>query len=93
MEVFMLRAISAFVVSILLAHVAIAQNPQAESGMQCMMGQQQGMSTMHEQMMKGMQADLDSMHSTLQKMKEQVSKVSDQSIRDQLQLNIDMWQR
>jgi predicted nucleic acid-binding Zn-ribbon protein len=47
---------------------------------------------MHEQMMKDMQGDLDSMRSNLQKMKDQVGKVSDRETRNQLQLNIDMWQ-
>jgi len=34
------------------------------------------MSKMHEQMMKDMQADLDNMRSNLQKMKDQIGKVS-----------------
>ena len=50
------------------------------------------MSKMHEQMVKDMQGDLDSMRSNLQKMKDQIGKVSDVRTRDQLQLNIDMWQ-
>jgi Skp family chaperone for outer membrane proteins len=50
------------------------------------------MSKMHEQMMKEMQADLDNMRSNLQKMKDQIGKVSDRGTRDQLQLNIEMWQ-
>ena len=32
------------------------------------------------------------MRSNLQKMKDQIGKVSDRGTRDQLQLNIDMWQ-
>lgn len=47
---------------------------------------------MHEQMMTDMQGDLDNLRSNLQKMKDQVGKVSDRGTRDQLQLNIDMWQ-
>jgi hypothetical protein len=39
-----------------------------------------------------MHADLDSMCSKLQKMKDQIGKVSDRATRDQLQLNIEMWQ-
>ncbi len=50
------------------------------------------MSKMHEQMMKDLQADLDNMRSHLQRMKDQIGKVSDRGTRDQLQLNIDMWQ-
>ena len=50
------------------------------------------MSKMHEQMVKDMQADLDSMRSNLQKMKDQIGKVSDRATSDQLQLNIEMWQ-
>lgn len=47
---------------------------------------------MHEQMMKSMQADLDSMKANLQKMKDQLASVKDQSTKDQLQLNVTMWQ-
>jgi hypothetical protein len=43
-------------------------------------------------MMKDMQADLDSMRSNLQEMKDQIGKVSDRGTKEQLQLNIDMWQ-
>ncbi len=50
------------------------------------------MAKMHEKMMKDMQGDVDSMRSNLQKMKDQIGKVSDRGTRDQLQLNIDMWQ-
>ena len=35
---------------------------------------------------------LDSMSTNLQKMKDEVSKVSDQSSKNAMQLNIDMWQ-
>ena len=42
--------------------------------------------------MKDMQADLDSMRSNLQEMKDQIGKVSDRGTKEQLQLNIDMWQ-
>jgi len=47
---------------------------------------------MHQQMMSSMQADLDSMKANLEKMKSQVANVKDQSTKDQLQLNIAMWQ-
>lgn len=50
------------------------------------------MGAMHEQMMKSMQADLDSMKANLQKMKAQLASVKDQGAKDQLQLNITMWQ-
>jgi hypothetical protein len=50
------------------------------------------MSKMHEQMMKDMQANLDNMRASLQEMKDQIGKVSDRGTKDQLQLNIDMWQ-
>jgi septal ring factor EnvC (AmiA/AmiB activator) len=73
----------------LAASVALAQNPPARPGMGSQMGQQQNR---HEQAMKNMQADVDSMQANLKKMKEQLGKVSDQPTKDQLQLNIDMWQ-
>ena len=47
---------------------------------------------MHEQMMKNMQADLDSMKANLQKMKDQLRAIEDPGIREQAQLNIAMWQ-
>lgn len=47
---------------------------------------------MHEQMMKNMQADLDSMKANLQKMKDQLRAIEDPGIREQAQLNIGMWQ-
>jgi peptidoglycan hydrolase CwlO-like protein len=50
------------------------------------------MAAQHEQMMKGLQADVDSMKANLQKMKAQLGSVKDQSTKDQLQLNITMWQ-
>jgi hypothetical protein len=87
---FMQRAISLFLVWMLVAPAAIAQNPPDQSSMPGNT-RQQNMSAMRDQMMKNMQADLDSMRSNLQKMKDQLKKVSDQSTRDQLQLNIDMW--
>jgi len=85
---------------------SLAQNPPEQSGMDHNMPQKSQtsgtdrrgmhgmheMSKMHEQMMKDMQTDLDSMRSTLQKMKDQIGKVSDRGTKDQLQLNIDMWQ-
>ncbi|HEY6972198.1 MAG TPA: hypothetical protein VJA94_23505 [Candidatus Angelobacter sp.] len=87
-----MRITSVFLGSILVAFAAVAQNPPDHSGMSSKMGQQQNMSAMHDQMMKGMQADLDSMRSKLQKMKDQLNKISDQSTKDQFQLNIEMWQ-
>jgi hypothetical protein len=81
-----------------------AQNAPEQPGVGSGMGQDQApgtgmmgmhhrhdMSKMHEQMMTDMQGDLDSMRSNLQKMKDQISKVSDRGTRDRLQLNIDMW--
>lgn len=47
---------------------------------------------MHDQMMKDMQANLDTMRATVQKMKDQLTKVTDASTRDQLQLNISLWE-
>ena len=85
--------------------LSVAQNAPAQPGTSGGMGQGQApgpgvmgmhhphdMSKMHEQMMKDMQGDLDGMRSNLQKMKDQIGKVSDRGTRDQLQLNIDMWQ-
>jgi hypothetical protein len=46
----------------------------------------------HEQMMRQMQASLDGMKANLQKMKDGIAGVNDQATRDQLQLNIDLWQ-
>ncbi|MFI5105976.1 MAG: hypothetical protein ACHP79_13710, partial [Terriglobales bacterium] len=50
------------------------------------------MGAMHEQMMKDMQADLDGMKANLQKMKDLAAKTNDPAAKDQLQLNISMWQ-
>jgi hypothetical protein len=47
---------------------------------------------MHEQMMKGLQADLDSMRANLQRMKAQLGTVKDQGAKEQARLNIAMWQ-
>lgn len=88
----MLRMTNIFLALALFISVASAQNAPDQPGMAGKMGQQQHMAAMHEQMMKGMQADLDSMRSNLQKMKDQLAKVSDPSTKDQLQLNISMWQ-
>ena len=84
---------------------SLAQNVPAQPGTGSGMSQDQApgpgmmgmhhphdMSKMHEQMMKDMQGDIDGMRSNLQKMKDQIGKVSDRETRNQLQLNIDMWQ-
>lgn len=52
----------------------------------------QAMGAQHEQMMKNMQADLDAMKANLQKMKDLLGKTKDASAKEQLQLNINMWQ-
>jgi hypothetical protein len=88
-----------------LGALSLAQNAPEQPGTGSRMSQDQtpgtgmmgmhhkhDMSKMHEQMMKDMQADSDSMRFNLQKMKDQIGKVSDRGTRDQLQLNIDMWQ-
>ena len=85
--------------------LSLAQNPPEQPGIGSPMSQDQApgkgmmgmhhmhdMSTMHEQMTKDMQTDLESMRSNLQKMKDRIGKVSDRGTRDQLQLNIGMWQ-
>ncbi len=69
----------------------MSQDQSTGTGMMGM-NHMHGMSKMHEQMMKDMQSDLDSMHSNLRKMKDEIGKVSDRDMRNQLQLNIDMWQ-
>jgi hypothetical protein len=50
------------------------------------------MSTQHEEMMKNEQTDLDAMRAQLQKMRDQTARVSDQSRKEEMQLNNDMWQ-
>ena len=88
-----------------LGALSLAQNPPEQPGTGGRMSQDQtsgtgmmgmhhthDMSKMHEQMMKDTQNDLDNMRSNLRKMKDQIGKVSDRGTRDQLQLNIDMWQ-
>ncbi len=85
---------------VFLGSLSLAQNPSQQPGAGNRMDQKSQtsgmgmheMSNMHEQMMKDMQADLDSMRSNLQEMKDQIGKVSDRGTKDQLQLNIDMWQ-
>jgi TolA-binding protein len=85
---------------VFLGSLSLAQNPSQQPGAGNRMDQKSQtsgmgmheMSNMHEQMMKDMQANLDSMRSNLQEMKDQIGKVSDRSTKDQLQLNIDMWQ-
>ena len=47
---------------------------------------------MHQQMMKNMQADLDGMKASLQQMKALLAKTKEASAREQLQLNVNMWQ-
>jgi hypothetical protein len=99
----MTRIAILFVSLVLLGFLSHAQNPPEQPGMGSRMDQERTsgmgmhhpmheMSTMHEQMMKDMQVDLDTMRSNLQKMKDQIGKVSDRGTKDQLQLNIDMWQ-
>ncbi|MBZ5525280.1 MAG: hypothetical protein LAP21_23885, partial [Acidobacteriia bacterium] len=46
----------------------------------------------HEKMMKEMQASVDGMKANLQKMKDSLAGVKDEATRDQLQLNINLWQ-
>jgi hypothetical protein len=88
---------------VFLGSLSLAQNPSQEPGTGSRKDQESqtsgmgmhgmhDMSKMHEQMMNDMQADLDSMRSNLQKMKDQIGKVSDRGTKEQLQLNIDMWQ-
>ncbi len=62
-----------------------SQNPQMQN-----MGQ---MRAMHEEMMKNMRADVDSMKATLQQMQNQLGTVSDTSVHQQLQWNVDLWQK
>jgi hypothetical protein len=50
------------------------------------------MGAMHEKMMKEMQADMDGMKANLQKMKDLSAKTNDPAAKEQLQLNISMWQ-
>jgi hypothetical protein len=50
------------------------------------------MAGMHEKMMKDMQADMDGMKANLQKMKDLLAKTKDASAKEQLQLNVNMWQ-
>ena len=88
----MLRATSVFLVSMLMATAAIAQNQPNYPGRAGHTGQRQNMAAMHQQMMQSLQADLDAMRANLQKMKDQLGKVSDPSTKEQMQLNIDMWQ-
>jgi hypothetical protein len=85
---------------VFLGSLSLAQNPSQQPGTGNGIDQKSqtsgmgmhDMSKMHEQMMKDMQADLDSMRPNLQKMKDQIGKVSDRGTKDELQLNIDMWQ-
>ena len=97
MRVFSLLCSMALVATLVLVQnsskqsgMLMAQGSQS-SGMQGMQGME-GMSGMHDEMMTSMQADLDSMSTNLLKMKDQVSKVSDESSKNAMLLNIDMWQ-
>jgi hypothetical protein len=100
----MTRIATMLVCLVFLAAVGVGQNPPEQTGRDSHMAQESQncdmMGThdrhdargMHEQMMKDMQSDLDGMRSNLQKMKDQIGKVENRGMRDQLQLNIDMWQ-
>jgi hypothetical protein len=90
---------------VFLGSLSLAQNPSQQPGTGSRKDKSQtsgmgmtgmhgmhDMSKMHEQMMNDMQADLDSVRSNLQKMKDQIGRVSDPGTKEQLQLNIDMWQ-
>lgn len=50
------------------------------------------MSIRHQEMMKDERSDLDAMRAQLQKMRKQTARVSDQSRKEEMQLNNDMWQ-
>ena len=50
------------------------------------------MGAWHEEMMKSDRADLDAMRAQLKKMREQTARASDQSRKEEMQLNNDMWQ-
>lgn len=50
------------------------------------------MSARHEEMLKNERTALDAMRAQLQKMRDQAAGVSDQSRKEELQLNNDMWQ-
>jgi len=96
----MKRIVEVAVLMVLSCMLALAQNTPAQGGMtqdkgQPMSGMQgmEKMRTMHEQMMKDMQTDLDAMKATLGQMKGQLSKVSDSSVHQQLQWNVDLWQK
>lgn len=101
----MTRLATLLVCLVFLGSLGLAQDPSTQTVPDSSMGQKSqapgtamgmhhmhDMSGMHGQMMKDMQADVDTLRSNLQKMKDQVGKVADRGTRDQLQLNIDMWQ-
>ena len=99
----MKRVATLFVCLVFLGSLSFSQNPPAPAGPDSSVGQKSepsgmgmhhmhDMSKMHDQMMKDMQADSDNMRANLQKLKDQIGKVSDRATRDQLQLNIEMWQ-
>lgn len=72
----------------------LAQRPTAPGGKgQPKMQNMEKMRVMHEEMMKDMQADIDSMKSTVTQMKAQLPKISDASVHQQLQWNVDLWQK
>lgn len=99
----MKRVATLFAFLVLFGSLSLSQNPPAPREPDSSVGQtsepsamgmhpMHDMSKMHDQMMKDMQADSDNMRANLQKLKDQIGKVSDRATRDQLQLNIEMWQ-
>lgn len=97
-----MKPLAALFICLALGVLGFSQDSTAHQGMSSMgqagqpsgmgMHDMHGMANMHTQMMNDMQADLDSMRSTLQKMKDGMDKVSDRATKDQLQLNINLWQ-
>lgn len=74
-----------------LAHTS-SQDATQKQETQSAPATRQQRSAMHQEMMKSLQADLDSMRANLQKMKDQLSNVKDRDTKDELQLNVTMWQ-
>jgi hypothetical protein len=93
------RWLKAVFFSCLALGVALAQQgpPAGAPGPQGRKAQRaqnmQQMRDMHDQMMKDMQADLDSMRATLKQMQDQLDKVSDPATRQELQWNSELWQK
>lgn len=93
------KVTKAFVFATLTCMLITAPTARAQDEMGQAKGQQMSkqnmdkMRAMHEEMMKGMQADLDSMKATLEQMKGQLGKVSDAAVHEQLQWNVDLWQK